>query len=63
MIDSSGLNVTRLLHGSRFPFHSSARVAVRRSVRQITWRITRCLGGSSQTTVSARPQTMSRTAP
>jgi hypothetical protein len=62
MTDSSGTQDRKLASGSRLPFHSSCRVAARRTVRQVTCRITVRLGGSSQTTVSARAQTTGRTA-
>jgi len=62
MTDSSGSSVKKFRHRSRLPFHSSARPAMRRSVRQMIRRMTVRLGRSSQTTVSARAHTMSRTA-
>ena len=61
MTDSSLSQVNKLRHRSRLPFHSSTRPAIRRSVRQMSRRITVRLGRSSQTTVSARAQTRSRT--
>jgi hypothetical protein len=62
MTDRSGSQLRKLLSGSRLPFHSSRRVTARLTVRQATCRITVRLGGSSQTTVSARAQTIARTA-
>jgi hypothetical protein len=62
MTDSSGSQRKKLATGSRLPFHSSSRVSARRTVRQVTCRMTVRLGRSSQTTVSARAQTTGRTA-
>jgi len=61
MTDSSLSQLNRLRQRSRLPFHSSARLAARRKDRQTIRRITVRFGRSSQTTVSARPQTMSLT--
>jgi hypothetical protein len=61
MMDFSGTRLKKLFSGSLFPFHSSCRVTARRRVRQMTCRITVRLGGSSQTTVSARAQMIGRT--
>ena len=61
MTDSSLSRVKKFRHRSRLPFHSSTRPAARRNDRQTIRRITVRLGKSSQTTVSARAQTMSRT--
>jgi hypothetical protein len=61
MTDSFLSQVNRLRQRSRLPFHSSARPATRRRVRQVIRRITVRRGRSSQTTVSARAHTRSRT--
>jgi hypothetical protein len=61
MMDFSGTQVRKLINGSRLPFHSSCRVTALRRVRQATCRITVRFGRSSQTTVSARAQTIGRT--
>ena len=61
MIDFSGLNENRLDQGSLFPFQSSWRVTVRRTVRLMVRAITVTKGRSNHTTVSARSHTMSRT--
>jgi len=62
MTDSCGSQRSRLPNGSRLPFHSSSRVTTLRSVRTTICRITVRRGRSSQTTVSARSQTIARTA-
>jgi hypothetical protein len=61
MTDSSLSQLNRLRQRSRLPFHSSVRLAARRKDRQTIRRITVRFGRSSQTTVSARLQTMSLT--
>ena len=61
MTDSSLSSANRFRQRSRLPFHSSTRPATRRNDRQMTRRITVRRGRSSQTTVSARAQTRSRT--
>ena len=62
MIDFSGLNDHRFDSGSLLPFHSSSRVSVRRTVRRMVRASTTAYGRSNHTTVSARSQTISRTA-
>jgi hypothetical protein len=62
MMDFSGSQERKFPSGSRLPFHSSCCVTARRTVRQATCRITVRLGRSSQMTVSARAQTIGRTA-
>jgi hypothetical protein len=59
--DSSLSRANRFRQRSRLPFHNSTRPATRRNDRQTTLRITVRLGRSSQTTVSARAHTRSRT--
>jgi len=61
MIDCSGSSEKNARQLSRLPFHSTWRVTTRRTVREMSRRITRYLGRSSQMTVSAFAQTRSRT--
>lgn len=61
MIDLSGSTLYRFDSGSRLPFQSSSRTRVRRSVLATSLGRSTCLGGSSQTTVSALSHTRSRT--